>query len=410
MSADTPSPVFGQAVLGQAVLGQTVLGQAGFGHADSVITIDGGGVVANWRYLDGLSDRNTETAAVVKANAYGLGADRIAPALAGAGCRTFFVMSLAEAVALRGALSESGYGDRRIFALGGCHDGQAQDFIAADIMPVINSLAQLDHWRRAAAGTDTPCGAALHLDTGMTRLGLDPEETTWLLRHIEAGEMPLAGVDIRLVMSHLSAGEDLADEANERQLASFTRMRAALPGLPASLANSGGTLRGGAFHMAMNRPGIALYGLHPAGLAATGEQVDQAASLRPAVIWQARILQRRMANAGDPVGYNSTHRLRRDSRIFTLGVGYADGYPRSLGNVATVHIAGMPARVIGRVSMDSITVDVTGLDEARLASATHADILGDGYSLAQMAGDADTIGYEILTQLGQRPARHYVDC
>ncbi len=390
MSADTPTP--------------------GFGRADSVITIDGDAIVANWRYLDGLSGRNTETAAVVKANAYGLGAARVAPVLAGAGCRTFFVMSLDEAVALRHALSKSGYAESRIFALGGCHDGQAVDFIDADVMPVINSLEQLDRWRDATAGSDTPSGAALHFDTGMTRLGFDPDETAWLLRRIETGDTPLAGMNIQLVMSHLTAGEDISDEANDRQLASFDRIRAALPGMPASLANSGGTLRGEDFHMALTRPGIALYGLHPAGLDTNGNQAGQAAILRPAVTWKARILQSRMATAGDRVGYNGTHQLTRDSRILTLGVGYADGYPRSLGNLATVTITGMPAPVVGRVSMDSITVDVTDLDEARLATATHAEILGDGYALARMAGDAGTIGYEILTQLGQRPARRYVSC
>jgi alanine racemase len=381
-----------------------------FGHADSVITVDIGAIVENWRYLDSLSGPRTETAGVVKANAYGLGAARVAPALAKAGCRTFFVMSLDEAVALRRALTDSGHDDCRILALGGCHAGQQAAFKESRITPVINSLEQLQHWRDAALVTGGGRGAALHLDTGMTRLGLDPEETAWLLRRIEDGEAPLADIDVELVMSHLTAGEDLADESSDRQLASFARLRAALPDLPASLANSGGTLRGGGFHMALNRPGIALYGLHPAGLDATGDQSDQAASLHPAVTWQARILQRRTAAAGDRVGYNGTHQLQRDSHIFTLGVGYADGYPRSLGNLATVTIAGMSAPVIGRVSMDSITIDVTDLDQARLATASHAEILGAGYALARMAGDAGTIGYEILTQLGQRPVRRYVNC
>jgi alanine racemase len=394
--------------------GDTLFPAPAFGHADSVITIDIGAIVANWRYLDSLSNPRTETAAVVKADAYGLGAARVAPALAEAGCRTFFVASLAEAIALRAVLSDSGHDDLRIFALGGSHAGQETDFLQARIMPVINSLEQLARWRDAVANNDvTPPGAALHLDTGMTRLGFDPDETTWLLRRIEEGNTPLrgplAGIDIRLLMSHLSAGEDLTDEANDRQLASFDRLRAALPGLPASLANSGGTLRGGGFHMALNRPGIALYGLHPAGLDTSGNQAEQAASLHPAVAWQARILQRREARAGDRVGYNGTHRLTRDSRIFTLGVGYADGYPRNLGNRAMVRIAGMAAPVVGRVSMDSITVDVTNLDEALLANATQAEILGTGYALAQMAGDAGTIGYEILTQLGRRPARRYIN-
>jgi len=381
-----------------------------FGHADSLITVDIGAIVENWRYLDSLSGPRTETASVVKANAYGLGADKVAPALAGAGCRTFFVMSLDEAVALRRVLTETGYKERRIFALGGCHAGQEAAFAESRIMPVINSLDQLRRWRDAGSMTNGWSAAALHLDTGMTRLGLDPEETSWLLRRVEAGDTPLAGIDMQLVMSHLSAGEDLAGDASDRQLASFARLCAALPNLPASLANSGGTLRGGDFHMALNRPGIALYGLHPAGLDTAGGQSDQAASLHPAVTWQARILQRRTAAAGDRVGYNGTHQLQRESHIFTLGVGYADGYPRSLGNQATVTIAGMPAPVIGRVSMDSITVDVTGLDQARLANASHAEILGAGYALARMAGDAGTIGYEILTQLGRRPARRYVNC
>ena len=381
-----------------------------FGHADSVITVDLGAIVENWRYLDSLSGPLTETAGVVKANAYGLGADKVAPALAKAGCHTFFVMSLDEAVALRRALTASGHDNCRILALGGCHAGQQAAFQETRITPVINSLEQLQQWRDAALVTGGGSGAALHLDTGMTRLGLDPEETAWLLRRIEDGEAPLAGIDVELVMSHLTAGEDLADKTSDRQLASFARLRAALPDLPASLANSGGTLRGGGFHMALNRPGIALYGLHPAGLDTTCDQSDQAASLHPAVTWQARILQRRTAAAGDRVGYNGTHQLQRDSHIFTLGVGYADGYPRSLGNLATVTIAGMAAPVIGRVSMDSITVDVTDLDQARLATASHAEILGAGYTLARMAGDAGTIGYEILTQLGQRPARRYVNC
>lgn len=397
MSADAPSPSASSHI-------------PGFGTADSVITIDVGAIVANWRYLDGLSGQHTETAAVVKADAYGLGAAKVAPALARAGCRTFFVMSLAEAVALSAALSEAGFDGCRIFALGGCHAGQETDFIGAGIMPVINSLDQLKRLRDITAGKDTPIGAALHLDTGMTRLGLDPAETAWLLGRIQDGDAPLDGIDIQLVMSHLTAGEDPADQASEQQLARFTDIRAVLSDVPASLANSGGTLRGGDFHLEMNRPGIALYGLHPAGLDAGGDQADQAASLRPAVTWQARILQRREAHAGDRVGYNGTHRLTRDSRIFTLGVGYADGYPRSLGDRAVVTIAGVTAPVIGRVSMDSITVDVTDMDESRLATVTHAEILGAGYALARMAGDAGTIGYEILTQLGRRPARHYINC
>ena len=135
--------------------------------------------------------------------------------------------------------------------------------------------------------------------------------------------------------------------------------------------------------------------------------MEEAATLTPAVTWQARILQHRTALAGDKVGYNGTHVLDRDSRIATVGVGYADGYPRSLGNRAQVEIAGHLAPVVGRVSMDSITVDVTSIDAGKVDAAGHATLLGPAYGLARMAHDAGTIGYEILTQLGQRPKRRF---
>ena len=379
-----------------------------FGSADSLITIDINAIVENWLYLDSLSFSATETAAVVKANAYGLGAADIATALAAAGCRTFFVMSLAEAIVLRDALAEAGFHEARIFTLSGCHPGQGAEYIANGITPVINSFPQLERWRGLGLEAAKRLPAALHIDTAMTRLGLDADETDRLLDLLGTNHDWLEPVALSCVMSHLAAGEDLADPVNERQLNRFTEIGAAFAGVPLSLANSGGTLRGGAFHMSLTRPGIALYGLHPAGHEVVEAQHDQAQRLQPAVKWQARILQRRTASAGDAVGYNGTHRLARASRIVTLGVGYADGYPRSLGNKARVEIAGETAPVVGRVSMDSITVDVTDIPESRIAAVEHATVLGADYDLASMARDAGTIGYEILTQLGNRPARRHI--
>ncbi len=382
--------------------------QSHFGNADSLITIDIGAIVANWQHLDSLSPEATETAAVVKADAYGLGAARIAPALAGVGCRSFFVMSLAEAISINTALKDNGFHDARIFALGGCHHGQEGDFAASGVIPVINSLPQLERWREWALESTTRLPAALHIDTAMTRLGLDADEMARLNDQLQIDGQWLKAFDLHFVMSHLSAGEDLTDSTNDRQRDAVSDLGNAFPGVPFSLANSGGTLRGGDFHMALTRPGIALYGLHPAGHEAANEQIDQAAKLQQVVTWQARILQRRSARAGDRVGYNGTHRLERDSRIVTLGVGYADGYPRALSNRALVEIAGETAPVVGRVSMDSITVDVTHIEESRIASVNHATILGSRYDLASMARDAGTIGYEILTQLGRRPARRHL--
>lgn len=378
-----------------------------FGDADSVITIDIDAVTANWQTLDRHNGEATETAAVVKADGYGLGAARLAPYLADAGCRTFFVMSLAEAITLREALDEAGHDSAAIFTLSGCHAGQEEGFRTYRVTPVINSLEQL----RRLAVTGDAWRVAIHVDTGMTRLGLDAKElaTIRTMMTEEAGghEYGPGAVVPCLLMSHLTSAEDLKDPASARQLADFQCLREIFPDVPASMGNSAGTLLGPDYAFSMTRPGIALYGLHPAGLDAGAAQEHQTAMLTPAVTWQARILQHRHASGGDAVGYNGTYVLDRDSRIATIGVGYADGYPRSLGNRARVMIAGNAAPVIGRVSMDSITVDVTDIEADLVDAAGHATVLGPGYSLAQMAADAGTIGYEILTRLGQRPARRF---
>ena len=372
-----------------------------FGTADSLITIDIDAITGNWNMLDSRNGDATETAAVVKADGYGLGAAALVPYLANAGCQTFFVMSLAEAVTVRHALDDAGYAKTRIFTLSGCHAGQEDDFNTFRINPVINSIEQLQR----LAASNHRWDAAIHVDTGMTRLGLDRAELDTLKAILEDGGHALGGISPCLLMSHLKASEDPHDDASARQLAAFKKVREMFPDVPASLGNSGGTLLGGEYRFDMTRPGIALYGLHPAGIDAEGVQMEEAAALTPAVIWQARILQHRTALAGDAVGYNGTHILERDSRIATVGVGYADGYPRSLGDRAQVEIAGHLAPVVGRVSMDSITIDVTDIDPDKVDAAGHATLLGPAYGLAQMAHDAGTIGYEILTQLGQRPKR-----
>ena len=378
-----------------------------FGSADSLITVDIDAVIKNWQALDAQSGEATETAAVVKADGYGLNASRLAPCLADAGCRTFFVMSLAEAVTLRRAFDKTGHSETAIYTLGGCHAGQEPDFRTNRITPVINSLEQL----RRLMATGDAWKVAIHVDTGMTRLGLDRPELATLqeMMGAQAGneQSGFGKVTPCLLMSHLTSGEDRQDPATAHQLAAFGQLRALFPDVPASLGNSAGTLLGPDYAFSMTRPGIALYGLHPAGMNTEGVQQDEAACLSPAVTWQARILQHRQASKGEAVGYNGTFVLERESRIATVGVGYADGYPRSLGNRAKVMIGGIAAPVVGRVSMDSITVDVTDLDAGLVETAGHATVLGSGYSLAQMAADAGTIGYEILTQLGQRPARRF---
>ena len=374
------------------------------GHADSCLRIDLDAIITNWRYVDSLSSATTTTAAMVKANGYGLGAKEVATALARAGCTEFFVASLGEAIDLRQHLDEGGYERLHIMTLHGCHLNQLDDYAAFRITPVLNDLEQLSRWRlfsqqRTKTGSKTGHSrlpAMLHIDTGMTRLGLDADQADWLIQNKAA----LDGLDCRYIMSHLSSAEVTGDPTNAAQLAAFNELRRWFPGMPASLANSAGSMLSSDFHFQMTRPGSALFGVHPGDIP-TGK-------LAPVVRWQARIMQVRRAKAGDLVGYGGTHQLGRDSTIATIGVGYADGYNRMLGGKAHVLIGSQTAPVVGKVSMDSMTVDVTDVDAAHLRPGT-VELLYDGYDLSHMAGDAKTISYEILTKLGTRPKRHYLN-
>ena len=364
------------------------------GHTDSYLTVDLGAIAANWRYINSLSSVATTTAAVVKANGYGLGANHIAGALARAGCTEFFVANLDEAIALRQHLDDLGLSQPQIMTLHGCYLYELESHAKFRITPVLNDLEQLSRWRIFSQQQSDKLPAMLHIDTGMTRLGLDTDQTDWLIENKSA----LDGIDCRYVMSHLVSAEIDDDPTNARQLDAFNEIRRWFAGTPASLANSAGSLLSAAYHFQMTRPGIALYGAHPAA-----QPTDK---LTRVVTWQARIVQLRHAKAGSRVGYGGTYILERDSRIATIGVGYADGYNRKLGGKATVLIGTQTAPVIGRVSMDSIAVDVTDIDLAQIQHG-HVELLHDGYDLSSMAVDADTIAYEILTRLGTRPTRHY---
>ena len=389
-----------------------------FKRADSCIAIDLDAIASNWRALAAMAGPDVESAAVVKANGYGLGAEIVGPTIARAGCRTFFVMSLGEAVQLRAALNAAEHPKARIFALGGCHHGQEGDFAKHAVTPVINSIEQLERLDGFAGGRDAVIEAALHIDTGMTRLGLDGEQSAWLAKRRGQDSTAFSRVNIILLMSHLSSSEVPGDPANATQLAAFRALRKDVGAPRSSLANSGGVFLGKDYHFELTRPGIAIYGMHPAGSPGKSDgdrnkdrdrgNDGQEHSLMPAVSWHARILQCRRARRGDTVGYNAAHELGRDSRIATLGVGYADGYRRALGGKAKAIFAGRPAPVVGRVSMDSITVDVTDIPERVLESAGHATVLGEEYGLGDMARDAGTIGYEVLTCLGRRPGRQYL--
>lgn len=379
-----------------------------FAHSDSVLTIDLDAIAENWRTLDGLSAARTQTAAVIKADAYGLGATAIGPHLAKAGCRLFFVMSMQEGIELRAALAAANHPACGIFCLAGPLLGQEDDYLENALIPVINSPEQLARVSMMARRAQIVIPAALHLDTGMARLGFSDSDCDWLIEQMSEDKTLLDGIDLRYIMSHLTSSEDPSSVSNALQWQHFNDLHGFFPGIRASLANSGGIGLGASFHFDLTRPGIALYGQHPAGITEMNTEQPALPALCTAVRWDARILQIRHEKKGATVGYGGTYQLTRDSVILSAAIGYADGYPRALGNKALVEIGGMTAPVVGRVSMDIITVDVTDISAQTLREAKSVCVMGEHYPLAQMAIDADTIPYEILTCLGQRSHRAYL--
>ncbi len=355
------------------------------------LTIDLDAIVANWRTLEALV-APAECAAVVKADAYGLGVDRVAPALAAAGCRTFFVAHLGEGVGLRPLLPRG----CTILVLNGIPPGTAAHFAADRLLPVLNSLEQVAEWRAEAGRQGRALAAALQVDTGMSRFGLAPEEVGPAIA--AAGD----AVALRLLMSHLACADEPEHPANELQLGRFRHVAAALPGISLSLAASSTIFLGGRYHLDMVRPGAALYGVPP--------NAARPNPMRPVVRLQARVAQLRDVPAGAFVGYGAAFTARRPSRIATLGVGYADGFLRAGGNRGGASLAegGPRLPIVGRISMDSLAVDATDLPDGALREGTALDLIGPHCPLEDAARDAGTIGYELLTALGRRYHRRYL--
>lgn len=356
------------------------------------VTVRLGAIAANYRTIQRLAGP-AMAAAVVKADAYGLGMDRIAPVLADAGSHSFFVARLAEGVALRKLLPRA-----RIFVLEGAAAEAVAALLSYRLIPVLNSLDDIAVWSSAAAHDPSrgALDAVLHVDTGINRLGLPGDELAVL-----AGEQAkrLKGINLVLVMSHLACSDDADNAMNRMQLERFRAALAVLPPAPASLAASGGVLLGKAYHFDLVRPGVALYGANPA---ARGEN-----RFRTAAVVTARVLQVRRIDKGECVGYAATFRAKRLTMIATVANGYADGIPRAASGRGAAAIGGVRAPIVGRVSMDILTLDVTDLAELpRVGDAV--ELLGDTISLRDAAEAAATHEYEILTRLACRLPRHYL--
>lgn len=402
-------------------LSATDLARAAPARATGVVVVHLDRIAANWRALRDLV-APAECAAVVKADAYGLGAARVIPALAGAGCRTFFVATLDEAIAARALVPSA-----NVLVLDGLVAGSGADMLASGAIPVISSLPQAVEWAGLGDRKSKRLQCALHVDTGLNRLGLSAREVQSLI-----GDMHLIDrIDVRLVMSHLACADDPNSPKSTQQREVFERLLPMLPSVPLSLAASDGLMLGQPYHYDLVRPGYALYG----GQAFRGGRTP----VQPAVELHVKVLQVRDVAPGQTVGYGASWSPPSLSRIAVIGAGYADGLFRHLSYandrvieprektaqamaarspssggeagpafrpVAWVAIRGQFAPIVGRVSMDLVTIDITDID-GDVAPGDSVEAIGPHIPIEVLGASAGTIGYEVLTSLGRRFHRIY---
>ena len=353
------------------------------------LTVRLGAVAANFKTVQRLAGP-AAVAAVVKADAYGTGVAPVAVALAASGCDSFFVARLEEGVALRPLVPSA-----RIFVLDGAQPDAVPALISHRLTPVLNSIAEIAGWAAAAEATKTRLDAAIHVDTGMNRLGMPTSELSTLsAEHAKR----LDGIRLVLVMSHLACADDADAKMNRLQLDRFRTALAILPPAPASLSASGGILLGKDYHFDVVRPGLCLYGGNPHPTAPNQFAV--------AVRLMARILQVHRVGKGETVGYGATFRTKRPSVLAAAALGYADGLMRTNSNRGAGAINGARAPMVGRVSMDLVTLDVTDVP-GLVTAGTEVEFVGDTITLEEAAEAANTISYEILTSLSRRATRCY---
>jgi alanine racemase len=352
----------------------------------ATLTVDLAALCANYRLL---KQRHAagKVAAVVKANAYGLGMVPVATALAEReGCTVFFVATLSEAVTLREALPAA-----IIHVFAGPLKGEEADYAVHRLRPVLNSMEHLERWRafRQHTGEVSPLPAALHVDTGMCRLGLSMEDLPRL-----DPESLVRECGLTLLMSHLACASEPAHPLNAEQLRLFTEARRSFPALPASLANSSGHFLSHDFHFDLGRPGCALYGITP--------NPDLPNPMQHVATWSAPILQIRTIERDQPIGYGATRTVTRDMKVATVASGYADGLHRTASNVLAAWIEDHRCPMLGRVSMDLTCYDVTAVPDSVLEGADRVTLMGPQQPVDTLADAYGTIGYEVLCHLGGR--------
>jgi alanine racemase len=363
-------------------------GQTDAATAGAVLTINLSAVRDNYRLLKGRLG-SARCAGVVKADSYGLGAVQVARVLVEEGCDTFFVAHAGEGLALRTALGAG----PAIFVLNGTPPGAEAEVAAAGLTTVANSLEQLAAWDEAARASGRRLPVALQVDSGMSRLGMMPSEVEILANDASL----LDGLDVVLVMSHLACADEPEHPANAAQKQAFDRLRAMLPAAPASLANSSGIFLGADYHYDLARPGAALYGINPTP--------GRANPMREVIRLDAKVIQTRTLDKNIGIGYGHTFRTTGPLRAATISLGYADGWHRRAA--AGAYFEGVRLPFIGRVSMDSIIIDISALPDGALKAGDLVELIGSRQTVDDVAGHAGTIGYEVLTGLGHRFHRIY---
>lgn len=359
--------------------------------ATGYLTIDLAAISRNYEVI-AAAVAPVKAAAVVKADAYGLGADRVAPALYRSGCRDFFVAQFGEAESLRPQLEA----DARIYVLNGLQPGAEIACAEAGIIPVLNSMEQYKRWKSTALAQGRILPAVLQFDTGMSRLGIPPEDRAAFATELAQS----SAVEIRFIMSHLASADETDNGQNAQQLAEIRKIAAEFPQFGVSFANSGGVFLGADYHGILTRAGIAVYG----GALTAG----QSNPMQPVVRLDVAVVQTRTVPPGTLIGYGGTHAAKSEMRLATLAAGYADGLPRCLGDRGAVYYAGVRLPIVGRVSMDSVTIDITALPPGTLTLGSLVEVLGPHQTLEDLAKSAGTISYEILTGLGHRYHRDYL--
>jgi alanine racemase len=365
-----------------------------YAEAGGVLTVDLAAIEANWRAL---ASRTVpvDCAAVVKADAYGCGIEEVVARLSKAGCGTFFVADLAEGRRVRAVAREA-----VIYVLNGVLPNTAQALSEAMLRPVINGTAELAEWDGLVASRGWRGGCALHVDTGMNRLGITPDEAMAIASRVQSENHGFT-----LLMSHLACADTPDHPMNDRQIRLFREIRSLYRGVPCSLANSSGIfLDRGAVNYDLVRPGAALYGVNPTP--------GRKNPMRPVIELKGLIVQVRAIKRGDSVGYAAAWTSERPTRIAIVAVGYGDGYLRGHGATAAkpaaeVIVNGRHCPIVGRISMDLLAVDVSDLADGTVRRGDFATLIGGDIDVDRLAGWAGTIGYEVLTSLGRRYYRVY---